>query len=79
MLRAVKPHATAEQRLLVDGVLLEREYELLYIEGRVDEMVRPPYDEIHRQMGLARRLSTAVKRALPGLHQLYRKRKGYLD
>ena len=79
MLRAVKPHASVEQRLLVDGVLLEREYELLYIEGKVDEMVRPPYDAIHRQMGLSRRLSTAVKRALPGLHRLYRKRKGYLD
>ena len=79
MLRAVKPHADAAQRLLVDEVILEREYELLYIEGRVDEMVSPPYTEIHRRMGLSRRVSTALKRALPHLHRWYRKRKGFID
>lgn len=79
MLRALKPHTDPGQRLLVDGVLLEREYELLYIEGRVEEMVRPPYLEIHRRMGLSRRVSTALKRALPHLHRWYRKHKGYRD
>lgn len=79
MLQAVKPHADAEQNRLVDRVILEREYELLYIEGKVDAMVRPPYDEIHRQMGWGRRISTAVKRALPHLHRWYRKHKGYID
>ena len=79
MLRAVKPHADAEQNRQIDRVILEREYELLYIEGKVDEMIRPPYDEIHRQMGPGRRISTALKRAFPRLHRWYRKRKGYLD
>ena len=79
MLRAVKPHVDAEGQRLTDEVILEREYELLYIQGRVDEMVRPPYDQIHRRMGPGRRLSTALKRAFPRLHRLYRKRKGYLD
>ncbi len=79
MLKALKPHTDAAQRLLVDGVILEREYELLYIEGRVDEMVKPPYRELHRRMGLKRRVSTAVKRAFPRLHQWYRKRKGFVD
>ena len=72
-------HVDAAQRLQTDAVILEREYELLYIEGRVDEMVRAPYDEIHRRMGMGRRLSTALKRAFPHLHRWYRKRKGYLD
>ncbi len=79
MLRALKPHADAEQNRLVDEVILEREYELLYIEGRVDEMVRPPYREIHRRMGFSRRVSTALKRAFPHLHRWYRKRKGFID
>ncbi len=60
-------------------MLLEREYELLYIEGRVDEMVKPPYDKIHRSMGAGRIVSTRVKRMLPRLHRLYRKRRGYED
>ena len=36
----------AAQRLQTDAVILEREYELLYIEGRVDEMVRRKRDVI---------------------------------
>ena len=79
MLRALKPHVSAGQAALVDGVLLEREYELLYIEGRVNEMVKPPYRDIHRRMGLSRRVSTALKLAFPRLHQWYRKRKGFVD
>ncbi len=80
MLKTVKQHPlTPEQEAAVDQVLLEREYELLYIEGRVDEMVKPPYDKIHRSMGRGRILSTEVKRMLPRLHRLYRKRRGYED
>lgn len=77
MLLAVKPHVSPEQAALVDRVILEREYELLYIEGRVDEMVKPPYDEIHRSMGRGRVITTDIKRMFPRLHRLYRKHKGY--
>ena len=80
MLKTVREHPlTEEQRAALDRVLLEREYELLYIEGRVDEMVKPPYDEIHRSMGKGRIISTEIKRAFPALHRLYRKRRGYED
>ena len=79
MLRALRPHVDAQRVELVDQVLLEREYELLYIEGRVDEMVRPPYDAIHKSMGRGRILSTRLKRMFPALHRLYRKKKGYGD
>ena len=79
MLHAVKPHVDAAGQAVTDEVILEREYELLYIEGKVDEMVRPPYDRIHRQMGRGRRVSTALKRAFPHLHRWYRKRKGFID
>ena len=80
MLETLKPHLqTPEQLEVTEQVILEREYELLYIEGRVDEMVRPPYDRIHRSMGRGRILSTALKRAFPRLHRLYRRRRGYED
>ena len=42
-------------------------------------MVKPPYDKIHRSMGKGRVISTEVKRMLPHLHRLYRKRRGYED
>ena len=80
MLKTVKQHPlTPEQEAAVDQVLLEREYELLYIEGKVDEMVKPPYDKIHRSMGRGRVVSTQIKRTFPHLHRLYRKRRGYED
>ena len=80
MLKTVKQHPlTPEQEAAIDQVLLEREYELLYIEGRVDEMVKPPYDKIHKSMGKGRMISTEIKRRLPHLHRLYRKRRGYED
>lgn len=80
MLKCVKQHdLTSEQMEAVDQVLLEREYELLYIEGRVDEMVKPPYAVIHRKMGKGRVISTQVKRMFPHLHRIYRKRRGYED
>ena len=80
MLKTVKQHPLTEaQEAAIDQVLLEREYELLYIEGRVDEMVRPPYDKIHKSMGEGRVISTELKRRLPHLHRLYRKRRGYED
>ena len=80
MLKTLKKHKlTPEQEKEVDRVILEREYELLYIMGRVDEMVKPPYDEIHRSMGMGRVLTTQLKRMFPQLHRLYRKKCGYED
>ena len=80
MLKTLKLHPlTPEQEAAVDQVLLEREYELLYIEGRVDEMVKPPYDKIHQSMGRGRVVSTELKRRMPHLHRLYRRHRGYED
>ena len=80
MLKTLRKHElTPEQAAEVDEVILEREYELLYIEGKVDEMVMPRYARIHRSMGRGRVISTQVKRLFPHLHRLYRKRRGYED
>ncbi|MBO5557076.1 MAG: glycosyltransferase [Oscillospiraceae bacterium] len=79
MLRAVKPYVTDEQAALVDRVILEREYELLYLTGRVDEMMKPPYDVLFRQQSAFHRVVTRMKAAFPALHRLYRRHKGYGD
>ena len=80
MLETLKGHElTPEQKAAVDRVILEREYELLYLQGRVNEMVKPPYDQIHRSMGTGRIVTTQLKRMFPRLHRLYRKNRGYGD
>ena len=56
-----------------------KEYELLYLQGRVNEMVKPPYDQIHLSMGAGRIVTTQLKRMFPRLHRLYRKNRGYGD
>ena len=80
MLETLKSHElTPEQKAAVDRVILEREYELLYLQGRVEETVKPPYDQIHRSMGTGHIVSTQLKRMFPRLHRLYRKNRGYGD
>ena len=80
MLETLKSHElTPEQKAAVDRVILEREYELLYLQGRVNEMVKPPYDQIHRSMGTGRIVTTPLQRMFPRLHRLYRKNRGYGD
>ncbi|MBR1455580.1 MAG: glycosyltransferase [Oscillospiraceae bacterium] len=79
MLLAVKKHVSPEQAAAVDRVILEREYELLELEGRADEQRRPPYDAIYRAQSAPYKLKHWIKRSLPGLHRLYRRRRGYGD
>ena len=80
MLETLKGHElTPEQKAAVDRVILEREYELLYLQGRANEMVKPPYDQIHRSMGTGRIVTTQLKRMFPRLHRLYRENRGYGD
>ena len=73
------PLLDGEREAAARQVKLEREYELLYLQGRVDEMVRTPYDAIHKTKSLSFRAVTALKRAFPALHRLYREKKGYRD
>ena len=77
MLRCLLPRLSEEQKAQTEQVILEREYELLRLEGKVEEMVKEPYRAIHRQSGFKNRAATAVKRAFPRLHEKYRKRRGY--
>lgn len=79
MLDTLLPHLDEAQRRAAERVKLERQYELYYIEGKVDELVKPPYDEIYRQKPFKYHLAVTLKRLFPALHSLYRRRRGYED
>ena len=79
MLQTLLPHVEGERAEAVRQVILEREYELLELEGRVDEQRRPPYDAIYRAQSRGYKLKHFLKRKLPRLHRLYRKKQGYGD
>ena len=79
MLKALLPQVSGAQAAAVRQVILEREYELMELEGRVEEQRRPPYDALYRAQSRSYKLKHFLKRTLPALHRLYRKRRGYED
>ena len=79
MLRAFLPHAPAEVRPLVEQEILEREFELMYIEGRDKEQRKGPYRQILRRQSRSYRVKNFIKSYVPGLQRLYRRRQGYID
>ena len=79
MLRAFLPHAPAEVRPLVEQKILEREFELMYIEGRDKEQRKGPYRQILRRQSRSYRIKNFVKCYFPALQRLYRRGRGYGD
>ena len=79
MLEAVKPYVSPGQLPLVEEEILKREFELLYLGGHVRELRKPPYDRLFRAKPLSFRLKQTLKCLLPGLHERYRRRRGYGD
>ena len=80
MMEKLIPHLNDSTLVeLTEHEKLKRNYELLYLEGRFDDMVKPPYDVIFRNEPLSFRIKIEIKRSFPELHSLYRSRKGYKD
>lgn len=79
MLRAVAAHVDGARRKRVEQEILEREFELLYLRGKTEELVKPPYRELFKAKPLSFRAATRLKNAFPSLHRAYRKRRGYGD
>ena len=78
MLRTFRPHARDEKLLrLVDRYINEGMFQLLYTQGRDRELRKPPYDAILKSKPLSFRVKNLIKCAFPGLHRMYRKRRGY--
>ncbi len=79
MFEALLPHLNEEQLPHAQQELLARRFELLYIEGKVEELVKPPYRAIYKSKSFSFRCKQFLKRRLPFLHGMYRKNKGYGD
>ncbi len=79
VLDALLPHVQGDEAQQVRAVRREREYELLYLTGDAGAMLRPPYREIWRTKPLSHRVTTVLKAAFPGLHRLYRRKKGFTE
>ena len=79
MMQVLLPHLNDEQKKLTEDEIFKREYELLYLRGKVDEMTKPPYDVLYRQEPFSFRFKTALKRLFPGLHRVYRSKQGYKE
>ncbi len=77
LLQAFRPYAPEEYLPAVDRAILDKEFELMYIEGRDREQRRAPYDALLREQPFGYRLSNLIKCLFPRLHGLYRRRKGY--
>ena len=79
MMEQLLSHVDGENEALTRRELLARRYELADIEGRVEELPRPPFDTIYRSRALSYRLKTRIKILFPALHRIYRKKQGYGD
>lgn len=79
LLRSFLPHCPEEYRQAAEQVLLEREFELMYIEGRDREQRRAPYRQLLRRQSFSYRLKNFIKSYVPALQRLYRKHQGYGD
>lgn len=78
MMKALIPHLTDKAILSqTENELLKREYELLYLEGKVKEMVVPPYRSIYKNEPFLFKIKTTLKLMFPSFHEAYRNRKKY--
>ena len=78
MMEALLPHLTNSEFLsLTNDELLKRNYELLYLEGKVREMTAPPYRALYKKEPFPFKLKTTLKRLFPSIHEAYRNRKKY--
>ena len=77
MMKAILPHVSKDDFEITKDELLKREYELLYLEGRADKMIKRPYSKLFRLEPFTFKLKTLIKVIFPKLHEKYRSRKGY--
>ena len=77
MLRVALTHMPVAYREMTEQAILEREFELMYLEGRDREQRKPPYDALLRRMPLEYRAKNLFKCCFPAIQRTYRKRRGY--
>lgn len=79
MLNTLKHHVEGDRLKTVERTILEREFEQLYLSGRDNELVKPPYIEIYREKPMSFRFKQFIKRTLPFIQRAHRKNRNYGD
>ena len=79
MLRALLPLTEGEKWELTENEIFEKEFELMYIEGRDIEQRKGPYARILKNKPLKYRVNNFLKSYVPGLSRIYRRMRGYID
>lgn len=77
MLKAALPHMPEEYREMTRQAILEREFELMYLEGRDREQRKPPYDAILKKKPLSYRAKNLVKCCFPVIQRWHRRHRGF--
>jgi len=77
MFRTLLPVTPEQYRHLVQQAILEREFEIMYIEGRDREQRKAPYKAILKTKPFGYRVKNFLKSYFPALQRYYRKRQGY--
>lgn len=79
MLRALLPHTEGEKYSQTQHEILEKEFELMYIEGRDRQQRKEPYAAILKKQSAKYRFNNFLKSYVPGLSLVYRRLRGYID
>lgn len=79
MLSMLLPHVPEEHLPAARQALTEREFELMYIEGRDREQRQGVYRELLRAKPLSYRAKNFLKSYFPAVQHYYRKRRGFGD
>ena len=79
MIRDLLPFVEGENREITEDIQKLREFELMFVEGRVREQFRKPYRKYLLQQSFGFKLKWLCKLLFPRLYSLYRKKRGYAD
>lgn len=79
LLKSFSGHVEGQEKADTQAEILEREFELMYIEGRDIEQRKAPYAEILKKQPFKYRMNNFLKSYVPGLNRIYRRMRGYID
>lgn len=74
MMETMLHHLDDGKRALTETEIEKRKYQLAYLEGRADDMMKSPF---FREEPFAFRAKTLIKKSFPAIHRIYRDKKGY--
>lgn len=79
MIDDLLPFLDGEKKATAEDIRDLREFELMFVEGRVKDQLRRPYRKFLRQQTFGYKVKWLLKLLFPRLYSLYRKKRGYSD